>query len=77
MSDSKCAPDCVPKEEGFRMMDQFPEEVQRSLLARVLRSRRRFFSTSVNLRTIWWRRADMRDYLRGKYPDVRQAPAQT
>jgi len=70
------APHCVSTEQGFRMMDQFPEEAQRALLARLLRSRRRFFSTSINGRTIWWRRADMRDYLRGKYPDVRQAHAQ-
>jgi len=60
-----------PLEYGFAMMDKFPVAVQRDYLVRVLRGRRRFYKLSINCETVVFRRSDIRDYLRTKYPDVK------
>ena len=54
-------------EFGFRMMDQFPEEVQRDYLKKVLKGRRKTYFISINGWQVGFKRSTIRDYLQKKF----------
>jgi len=67
----------VTKKEAFALVDSFPDEVNRATLAKILRGRRKAYHYTMNMKGVWFKRSAIRDYLKKKYPDVRQAPART
>jgi hypothetical protein len=54
----------------FKAIDQFPDETQKELLMRILRGRRRYYFVQVNFNRTVFRRNDLRDYLKKKFPGV-------
>ena len=57
--------------KGREMIDAFPEEIQHGLLRHTLRTRRHHVMVSMNGQAVIWKRSALRDYLRSKYPDVK------
>jgi len=53
------------------MVDKFPEETQHGILRYVLKTRKSFVYISMNGASVAWKRSVLRDYLRKKYPDVK------
>jgi hypothetical protein len=63
--------DALDEKKAYEMIDAFPEERMRGFLLCLLRTRRPIAEVSINGRTVIWKRSVLVDYLRGKYPDVK------
>ena len=75
MIDDPKMSEVVTLEQGFKWIeDRFDEHVLRQALSHILRSRRKSFRFTWNLKRLYFRRDVIRDHLKAKFPDVKQAP---